>query len=171
MGILAQADGVNFADVEAKSGGFKARPKGWYPVIIDTAEEGETSENSAKYPNEPMLSVDLLINEGDYDEGHFFNNFIIHADFLGYLKAFLIACGYSKEEVDDKDFDFDAEDLEGIELDVKVNKKKARGGYGDDDGYQNNCVEFRPRGQAPQPYVTKEDSKAAAPKASAGFQV
>lgn len=141
MGILDQMDeGVNFAGVQAPS--FDALKAGWYHCSVTDIQHGESSAESKKYPNCPMMNVEWTIQSGPHENRRFWRNYLLHPDFLGYLKGFFEAAGFSEEEIDAEGFDPDDDEILGKEMDVKVNRKKSN--YTGD--YENNVNGLAPVG-------------------------
>jgi hypothetical protein len=125
MGLLdgIADEGVNFADVQAPS--FDALPSGWYPCAITDISHSTSKADSKKYPNVPMINVEFTIQSGDFENRRFWRNYLVHPDFLGYLKQLFLGVGYSEEEVNTSGFDPSDDELMGREVDVKVNRKKS----------------------------------------------
>jgi hypothetical protein len=153
MGLLSDNvdEGMNFADVQAPT--FEPVKAGWYGCAITNTELRTTSAESKKYPNCPMINVEFTVQEGDNANRKFWRNYLLHPDFAGFLKQLFIAAGWSEDEVNESDFDPEADELEGRELDVRVNKKKSD--YSGD--MENNVTGVAPAG-----------SKAKGSKASGG---
>lgn len=121
---------LNFADTPdpKDDGEFQLLPTGKYHCEVTGAEMTETK--GGKNPGTPMVKLEFTIVGGDkYKNRKVWDNLVLNTEALWKTKAFLLALGLTKEEVEDEDFEFEPEEYVGQELDVRVGKQAASGDY------------------------------------------
>lgn len=104
---------LDFTDV--KSSSFEPLPAGWYHVIVNSVKESEAGDN-AKNPGAPMLNMEYVVQSGDYEDRHVFENVTIVQTTLWKLKGILEAMNYDVSG----ELEFDPDDFVGNELQVKL---------------------------------------------------
>lgn len=139
---------LNLAGADLK--GFDPIPSGKYDAIVARAEWKYTKGGEdAKMPKgTPMLNIGYTVDGGEYDGRWVWRSYIIppadydekaSARMKGMLVRFLMATGYSEDDVTSGDFDIDLDELIDKEVNVQVKINK--------DGDQNDVTAVRPRGE------------------------
>ena len=72
---------------------FETKPVGWYHVVIREAKV-KVSDNT----DNPYASLQMAILEGEYKKQRIFKNFTLIEKCLTFIKPFLMAIGYTKND-------------------------------------------------------------------------
>ena len=99
--------------------GFEPLPAGIYDVEIVAVEVRQSGEE-AKHPGSDYLAVEMNVLDEEYEGRKLWTNVSMHDNARGLLKAFLLACEYSEEEMEADDFSIEEDDLEGKRFSVAV---------------------------------------------------
>lgn len=119
---------LNFADTpDPKEGEFELLPSGKYHCIITSMEMTETK--GGKAPGTPMVKCEYTIQSGKFEGRKVWDQLVLGESSLWKTKALLFALGFSKDEVEGDDFDFDPDEYVSMELDVRVGRQAAQGDY------------------------------------------
>ena len=103
--------------------GFEVMPKGVYTLEVLDATETKTGPDS-KNPGSDMIKLELGVIDDEQWEGRkLWQNIVFTEKSKGMVKANLLALGYSEDELDDPDFEVDADDLIGRQCQAIVNVK------------------------------------------------
>ncbi len=128
--------------------GFDPLPSAWYDAIVFEVTHAEVENDTGKLPiGTEGLSVRFKIDGGEHDGKSVWNRYWFapahyekKAQLDGILARFLLAIGYTEEEVKSGNFEIKPEELEGRQCSVNVKKYTY-------DGMDRNRVNgVRPRG-------------------------
>ena len=139
---------VNFADVED----YDPIPSGNYHLKVTDGELRDSGEN-AKHPDSQYINWELTVQKGEFEGRKVWTNTVFdHAEctcdegdkFMKGLFALMGLLGatgkWSKEELKDDEFDFEIDDVIGLDVKAAVTKT---GSEDDEYGVQNNVKRFR----------------------------
>lgn len=124
---------LNLADVQTE---LEAIPAGNYDVVIASCIEG-----MSKTSNQPMLTMKLRVEGGNYDGRMLFDHFSLQPQALWKLKRLMGALGFGADVLKDPSYELEPEDFVGMEVGAAViidpykgvDRNKI-GGYVGDDG-------------------------------------
>lgn len=133
----------------AKVGQFDLMDSGWYDAHVHEVTPIEIEHDEGKLPmGTPGYNIQFKVDGGESDGRSQFNRFYLPKEgeydeskrqtALGRFVDFLVAVGYSKEEVMSGKFKFDPEDVVGRQCRILVGRDKA--------GEYNNVRNFKPVG-------------------------
>jgi Protein of unknown function (DUF669) len=138
---------LNLSDADVQ--GFEALDSGTYPAEVFEVIDKETKggENAKLPKGTPMMNVQFRLfpddSEHAYHNRRVFNQFVIppekvngkkyehRAMMLGQIVRFLVAIGYTEEEVMSDNFETDYEDMKGRPCKVTVGKREYPAGSGE----------------------------------------
>jgi hypothetical protein len=115
MGIPIEG---GFADVEEAS--FEPLPAGRYRVAIFSGEIRESK--SEKHAGSQYVAWTLNVLDDEYKNRKLWLNTSLVPEARGLLKSFLKGVGYSDDELNASDFEFDIEEIVGREAVARVTK-------------------------------------------------
>ncbi len=104
--------GVDFTEVEVAE--FDPIPRGRYAVRVVEVEEREGQESGLAYFN-----MQYEVIEGDHEGRKVFDNLSFSPKALWRLKGFLLAAGYTEEELAGE-LSIEADELIEVEIEVQV---------------------------------------------------
>lgn len=97
--------------LEGVKSGFDPLPAGRYDVEVTDAEETKASQE-AKNPGAPMIKIEFtVINDEEYEGRKLWLNLVFTEKSMGPVKGNLLALGYTEEEMADKKFEVNADEL------------------------------------------------------------
>lgn len=114
----------NLRDVDEAS--YEAIPAGIYRVTVADASMKETGEDS-KVPNSPMMTLELRVDGGEYENKPLWHNMVFHEKTLPFVKRDLRALGFTDDELEEFDPQEACSDIEGRECDAVVGVRQYQG--------------------------------------------
>jgi hypothetical protein len=129
--------------------GFDAVPSAWYDANVFEVTAAEVENDTGKLPvGTKGLSVRFKLDGGEHDGKSVWNRYWFapaeyetKAQLDGILARFLLAIGYTEEEVKSGNFSIVPEEIEGRPCSINVKK------YTYDGLDRNRVTGIRPRGQ------------------------
>ncbi len=134
----------NLSDVvesDKPKGSFPALPNGWYRMMGDDTDYKDTNAGDGKYLKITMIVLDQgpYFNRKHWEQFNLVNPNAMAVE-IGrrQLKELATAMGHpTPNSIADSD------ELVSKAFVAKVIRKKAKDGYGDDEGFENSIVEYR----------------------------
>jgi hypothetical protein len=129
--------------------GFDAIPSAWYDAVVFEVNAAEVENDTGKLPvGTEGISVRFKIDGGEHDGKSVWNRYWFapasyekKAQLDGILARFLLAIGYTEDEVKSGTFEINPSDMEGRQCAVNVKRYTY-------DGMDRNRVNgVRPRGE------------------------